>query len=84
MQAFGPLYLEAMSGAIDRSGIRNSWFALNLARGADSEPFSAQRYHETYPYGALLRQVSIRPVTVFFFSVLTINSSHEIADKTEN
>jgi Mn-dependent DtxR family transcriptional regulator len=58
MQAIMPFYRQAMTQAIEKSGVAN-WFTLTLARGAAPEPFSALRFHGLYPYVSLQRQTDM-------------------------
>ena len=58
-QAFAPAYREAMQKAIQDSGAPDNWFALNLARGSDPEPFTIDRFHTLSPYTAKKRQKEV-------------------------
>jgi Mn-dependent DtxR family transcriptional regulator len=51
MRAFNPFYQEKMIRLSRQHGLPAQWYALNLARGAEPEPFTVQRYHEMGPYG---------------------------------
>jgi Helix-turn-helix family len=48
--AFGPFYQSEMGEAIEATGAPNLWGPLNLARGAEPEPFSLNRYADLDPY----------------------------------
>ena len=58
MQAFGPFYREAMTKAIEATGLGPKWFPLHLAAGIAPEPFSTQRYHALYPYHKFAARVA--------------------------
>jgi DNA-binding MarR family transcriptional regulator len=50
MGAFAPFYQQEMRQAIEDQGLPNQWFALNLAHGAEPEPFTVERLHGMTPY----------------------------------
>lgn len=51
MQAFTPFYQEEMGRIIAEKGPQTGWFALHLARGAEPEPLTMQRFLHVVPYG---------------------------------
>lgn len=59
MQAFAPFYQEGVRRVLQNSGVTNEWFALNLAQGAEPEPFTLQRLHAMSPYGARKQQAAM-------------------------
>src|SRR5690606_32221740 len=59
MQAFAPFYREGVRRVLQNSGVTNEWFALNLAQGAEPEPFTLQRLHAMSPYGARKQQAAM-------------------------
>ena len=56
MQAIGPFYRDAMTEAIQESGVADYWFGLYLAQGTDPQPFTVQRYQTMFPYTSRERQ----------------------------
>jgi predicted transcriptional regulator/DNA-binding MarR family transcriptional regulator len=51
MQAFAPFYQESTARLSRDYGLPRQWYALNLAHGAEPEPFTEERYHSLGPYG---------------------------------
>jgi ribosomal protein S19E (S16A) len=45
-----PFYQQKMREAMEKVKLPNHWFVLSLARGAEPEPLSSQRYHQLIPY----------------------------------
>jgi DNA-binding MarR family transcriptional regulator len=52
MVAFSPFYQDEMIRAIVDHGVRNVWFPLSLARGAEPDPLSLERMARLNPYTA--------------------------------
>ncbi|UCG26149.1 MAG: hypothetical protein JSW55_09265 [Chloroflexota bacterium] len=56
LQAFSPFYREAMIKWLRQSEAPDNWFALNIVRANDPEPFSLDQLLEINPYSAISSQ----------------------------